>query len=165
MIRHLAEGQAWCFVLLSVALGTQFLSSYPSTSALPTRGRSNGTPSSLVLDLPMVQGATSSSSFPVAHTHDVGGSFDGWLPAALTYRCGRGLTGQLPLEEAWEGYVAQQMGPQWSFGRTLNVGKTQMGGSQRLESRDGKSWVEKSCLCGCGLIERVWFNNSAPLQG
>jgi len=34
----------WCFVLLSVALGTQFLSSYPSTSALPTRGWSYGTP-------------------------------------------------------------------------------------------------------------------------
>ena len=34
----------WCFVLLSVALGTQFLSSYPSTSALPTRGWFCGTP-------------------------------------------------------------------------------------------------------------------------
>ena len=58
----------WCFVLLSVALGTQFLSSYPSTSALSTCGV-HGNPLDLVPDLPTCPGAATSSDFPFAHMH------------------------------------------------------------------------------------------------
>ena len=58
----------WYFVLLSAALGTQFLSSYPSTSALSTCGV-HGNPLDLVPDLPTCPGAATSSGFPFAHMH------------------------------------------------------------------------------------------------
>ena len=44
MIRHQAEGLARCFVLLSVDLGTEILSSDPILSALTACGRPYGAP-------------------------------------------------------------------------------------------------------------------------
>ena len=44
MIRHQAEGLARCFVLLSVDLGIEILSSDPILSALTTCGWPSGAP-------------------------------------------------------------------------------------------------------------------------
>ena len=77
----------WCFVLLSVALGTQFLSSYPSTSALSTCG-ANGNPLDLVPDLSACPGGTTSSGFPFAHMYVHVTDDDRLDDMGGAYRCG-----------------------------------------------------------------------------
>ena len=57
-----------CFVLLSVDLGTEILSSEPILSALTTCGRPYGAPSTLNGSSACPCAATS-SGFPFAHIH------------------------------------------------------------------------------------------------